>query len=87
MVTTLALAMPTPVPMEDDVSLLEDVLETRATGGKVSNTAIQTKTINNQDGILVDYYKQYNGNGSTAQGWPAKTSWISFQDMQVRQIA
>jgi hypothetical protein len=57
------------------------MLETRATGGKVSNTAIQVNSINNLDGVLVDYYKQYNGDGSTAHGWPPKSSWLSFQDM------
>ena len=47
----------------------------------MSNTAIAQKIINNHDGVLVDYYKQYNGDGSVAQGWPAKSSWISFMDM------
>lgn len=80
--------MPAPVPVSNEISNeisiiagVDHILEARATGGKVSNSAIAQKTINNQDGVLVDYYKQYNGNGSVAQGWPPKTSWISFMDM------
>ena len=64
-------------------NVLGNLFEPRSTGGKVTNSAIAVKTINNQDGILVDYYKQYNGDGSIAAGWPAKTSWVSFMDMSV----
>lgn len=64
---------------------LQDVLgssiNSRATGGKVASEAIAVTTVNNLDGTLVDFYKQYNGNGSIAAGWPPKTSWISFMDM------
>lgn len=84
MLAAIACTIPAPVPVSNEISILtgvDHILETRATGGKVSNSAIAQKTINNQDGILVDYYKQYNGNGSVAQGWPPKTSWISFMDM------
>ncbi|MCJ1376252.1 hypothetical protein MMC20_007494 [Loxospora ochrophaea] len=54
-----------------------------ATGGVVSNPAIAVTSINNDDGIGAgtDSYTQYNGDGTTADGWPAKTSWVSFDDM------
>lgn len=51
--------------------------------GKVTVPGIAVPTVNNQDGILIDYYTQYNGNGSTEDGWPAKDRWISFMDMYV----
>lgn len=75
---TYVLAVAVPSSLED---VLGKPIEPRATGGTVSNSAIAVTTINNLDGILVDYYKQYTGNGSIAAGWPAKTSWISFMDM------
>ena len=85
MLAALANPLPAPMPViSDEISLIasvDHILSPRATGGKVSNSAIAQKTINNQDGVLVDYYKQYNGNGSVAHGWPPKTSWISFMDM------
>lgn len=58
----------------------DETLETRATGGKVSNKALQVSTINNNDGIGAgkDIYVQYSGNGTT---FPAKTKWVSFVDM------
>lgn len=57
-----------------------DNLETRATGGKVSNKALQISAINNNDGIGAgkDAYVQYAGNGSS---FPLKTKWVSFVDM------
>ena len=61
--------------------VLSSSIKPRATGGQVANEAIAVTTINNLDGTLVDFYKQYNGNGSIAAGWPPKTSWISFMDM------
>lgn len=61
--------------------ILSNSIGPRATGGKVANEAVAVTTINNLDGTLVDFYKQYNGNGSIAAGWPPETSWISFMDM------
>ena len=52
-------------------------------GGKVTDSGIAVSSINNQDGVLIDYYTPYNGNGSTDDGWPAKDKWISFMDMCV----
>lgn len=52
-------------------------------GGQVTDSGIAVPSVNNQDGILIDYYAQYNGNGSTDDGWPPKEKWISFRDMCV----
>ena len=52
-------------------------------GGKVTDSGIAVSSINNHDGVLIDYYTPYNGNGSTDDGWPAKDKWISFMDMCV----
>lgn len=51
--------------------------------GRVIDSDIAVPTVDNQDGILIDYYTQYNGNGSTDDGWPSKDKWISFMDMCV----
>lgn len=51
--------------------------------GQVTDSGIAVPTVNNHDGILIDYYTQYNGNGSTDDGWPSKDKWISFMDMCV----
>lgn len=59
-------------------------LSTNPSGGKVTNDALAVPIVNNQDGILIDYYTPYSGNGSTDDGWPAKEKWISFMDMCVR---
>ena len=53
-------------------------------GGKVTDPGIAVPSVNNQDGILIDYYTQYNGNGSIHDGWPPKHKWISFMDMCVQ---
>ena len=54
-----------------------------STGGKVTVDGIGVTSINNLDGVLIDYYQQYSGDGSTDGGWPAKDKWISFMDMCV----
>lgn len=51
--------------------------------GKVTDSGIAVPSVNNQDGILIDHYTQYNGDGSTDDGWPPKEKWISFTDMCV----
>lgn len=51
------------------------------TGGKVEKSRIAVTSINNEDGLLVDHYKQYDGNGTIEEGWPEKEDWISFTDM------
>lgn len=57
--------------------------KTDPSGGKVTDSGIAVPSVNNKDGILIDYYTPYNGNGSTDGGWPAKDKWISFMDMCV----
>ncbi len=59
---------------------------TDPSAGTVTDSGIAVPFVNNQDGILIDYYRQYNGNGSTDGGWPAKDKWISFMDMCVLLI-
>ena len=54
-----------------------------SSGGKVTVDGIAVTSINNHDGVLIDYYQQYSGNGSTDGGWPPKDKWISFMDMCV----
>ena len=54
-----------------------------SSGGKVTVDGIAVTSINNHDGVLIDYYQPYSGNGSTDGGWPAKDKWISFMDMCV----
>ena len=64
-------------------SVHNEVVE--ATGGTVSNGNVAVTTINDNDGIGAgsDTYTQYNGDGTTGDGWPAKTQWVSFVDMSV----
>ena len=61
----------------------EDPEKADPNGGHVTNKGIAVPSIDNDDGIRIDYYQQYNGNGSTDGGWPAKDNWISFRDMWV----
>ncbi|OAA70056.1 hypothetical protein LEL_09872 [Akanthomyces lecanii RCEF 1005] len=59
-------------------------LEDRSTGGKVQNSAIaRFDNSNNKDGSGAgkDEYRMYYGNGSTGNGWPDKSKWVSFEDM------
>ena len=55
-------------------------VEPRVIGGRETNSAV---AVTSRDGMVVDYYKQYNGNGSIAAGWPPMTSWVPFMDMSV----
>ena len=66
------------------VAIMRDVAYPQATGGRVDNEAVAVTTMKNEDGVLLDYYQQYQGSGSTDDGWPNKTSWISFADMSVK---
>ena len=72
-------------------SKFQNVLGTSVDPGTTRGTATNsagavTNTIN-QDSTVVDYYKQYNGNGSIAAGWPPMTSWVPFMDMSVPSCA
>ncbi|KAL6712790.1 hypothetical protein ACLMJK_009631 [Lecanora helva] len=72
------LQSPTPTPMSPFIG---HMLRPQATDGQVSNSAIAVTMNSNDDGIHLDHYNQYMGDGSIAAGWPAKESWISFPDM------
>ena len=54
-----------------------------ATGGQVTNSALAVTSIVNDDGVEPgsDSYTFYQGDGTTGDGWPAKSAWISFEDM------
>lgn len=59
-------------------------LEDRSTGGRVQNGAIarfDNSNIKDGSGGGKDEYRMYNGNGSTGNGWPDKSQWVSFEDM------
>ena len=64
-------------------NLLVTSVDPRTTEGKVTNIAVAVTNQNDRDSMVVDYYKQYNGNGSLAAGWPPMTNWVSFMDMSV----
>lgn len=66
---------PAPTP------IVADVQSPQKTGGKVKESSVAVKTIDNDDGVRGDYYTQYSGNGSIADGWPPKSLWISFTEM------
>ena len=68
-------------------NVLGTSVDPRTTGGKVTNSADAVTDTIGQDSIVVDYYKQYNGNGSIAAGWPPMTSWVQFMDMSVPSCA
>lgn len=58
----------------------------RATGEKVSNGAVARFDNNNiKDGVGsgTDTYTLHLGSGSTSDGWPDKSKWVSFEDMYV----
>lgn len=56
----------------------------RATGEKVNNGNVANYNVNNiNDGVGggSDSYTMYWGDGSTGSGWPAKSRWVSFENM------
>ena len=72
--------LPSPVPTQLP-DHLADALRPQKTDGKVNNSAVAVTTIGNEEGVHEDYYIEYKGDGTTTDGWPAKTSWVSFADM------
>ena len=72
-----------PSPIRAAVSVVAHALYPRSTGGKVNDSDIAVTQVNNADGIQIDKYIKYRGNGSTKAGWPDKSAWISFTDMWV----
>ncbi|KAL1984649.1 hypothetical protein VTN96DRAFT_8775 [Rasamsonia emersonii] len=87
---SLAKALPFPQPGEImdkfyralDARSTVDVLA-RATGETVTNPNLAVYTVNDYDGIGAgtDSYTFYSGDGSTADGWPDQSQWVSFIDM------
>ncbi|MCJ1310549.1 hypothetical protein MMC25_004214 [Agyrium rufum] len=70
------------VPIRSDISALphENEIQTRATGGVVSNGGVAVYSINDNDGVGAgsDSYTLYLGNGNT---FPQKNRWASFNNM------
>ncbi|KAK9445020.1 glycoside hydrolase [Metarhizium brunneum] len=61
----------------------------RETSERVHNTNLANYNVNNiKDGVGGgdDSYNMYWGDGSTSAGWPSKSRWISFEDIQVQQL-
>lgn len=61
-------------------------LDTRQLGGTVTNGALANWNSNNiNDGVGggSDSYKMYWGTGTTGEGWPDRSRWVSFVDMSV----
>ncbi|PYH40714.1 uncharacterized protein BP01DRAFT_307574 [Aspergillus saccharolyticus JOP 1030-1] len=58
-------------------------LASRATNAVVSVSGLAVATLNGTDGSGAgqDVYTLYSGDGSVADGWPAQSSWVSFDDM------
>ncbi|RAO67263.1 uncharacterized protein BHQ10_003275 [Talaromyces amestolkiae] len=54
-----------------------------ATGETVTASGLAVTTINDEDGIGagVDSYTFYQGDGTTADGWPSTDDWVSFSEM------
>ncbi|KAH8706017.1 hypothetical protein BGW36DRAFT_285615 [Talaromyces proteolyticus] len=53
------------------------------TGETVTATSLQVTAVNAEDGVGAgtDSYTYYTGDGSTGAGWPAASSWVSFNEM------
>lgn len=77
---------PSPYSNSSTVKALQPQLQKAGPGtgdGKVIVPGIAVTSVNNSDGVMIDYYTQYTGNGSIAAGWPQIDKWISFVDMYV----
>ncbi|PYH97276.1 hypothetical protein BO71DRAFT_448025 [Aspergillus ellipticus CBS 707.79] len=66
-----------------DVAKRGVALGSRATNAVVTNSAVAVKTINDSTGKSsgTDSYTMYTGDGSTQDGWPAKSDWLSFDEL------
>lgn len=65
-------------------------VERRATGDKVQNGNVANYNADNiNDGVGggSDSYTMYRGDGSTGQGWPDKSRWVSFVNMCVSPMS
>jgi hypothetical protein len=85
-----AIAVPHPSPVAGAASKTSPdapagvEFDRRDTGEYVNNNAIANFNADNtRDGIGsgVDSYTMYYGTGDTSDGWPAKSSWVSFENM------
>lgn len=58
-------------------------LASRSTNAVVTVSALAVSTVNNEDGksTASNSYTLYTGDGSVAAGWPAKSDWLSFDEM------
>ncbi|KOS22261.1 hypothetical protein ESCO_001554 [Escovopsis weberi] len=75
---------PQPAVAEAEVNKVElHPLLTRATGEWVNSPLANWNSGNIQDGVGngVDRYVTYLGDGTTSQGWPAQSQWVSFENM------
>ena len=56
----------------------------REAGAKVTVDWVanwKPKDVKDGIGAGKDVYKMYKGSGSTADGWPSRKNWVSFEDM------
>ncbi|RAH45372.1 muramidase [Aspergillus brunneoviolaceus CBS 621.78] len=67
-----------------EVAERDDSLSSRSTSATVTVSGLAVTSINNKDGKGAgkDSYTMYTGDGSTSAGWPAKSDWVSFENMQ-----
>ncbi|PYI10963.1 muramidase [Aspergillus sclerotiicarbonarius CBS 121057] len=58
-------------------------LASRSTSAVVTVSALAVSTINNSQGqsTAKNSYTLYTGDGSVSAGWPAKSDWLSFDEM------
>lgn len=77
-----AVAVPTATVPEVDFSI--GSVSARQLSGHVDNGAVANWNADNiNDGIGGgrDEYRMYWGSGSTSDGWPDRSQWVSFVDM------
>lgn len=71
-------------PSKTSPAAAAPALERRERGEKVNNPSLATyNQANTKDGngSGSDSYTYYKGDGSTNQGWPDKSRWVSFENM------
>ncbi|KAH9832355.1 A-agglutinin anchorage subunit-like, partial [Teratosphaeria destructans] len=57
------------------------------TTSTTSSAAASTSSTSSSSSGLGDIYKMYTGDGSTSAGWPAQSSWASFDDLWTANTA
>ncbi len=63
------------------VAALPTSLNTRTIGQVFAASQSTAHNLNDGVGAGVDVHKYYTGDGSATAGWPAMSSWVSFQEM------